>query len=271
LLPDLEAHLGPVESMEPVQGFVGNATFRVRTAAGATYYFKSGAGMLAEAQACALAAEAGVPAPEVVASGTGPAGEYLILREAPGAPVDTSAKEVLTSAGRELVKLHQVPGNGFGRLNEPLHPTWTAWLTAQVASLDGLVDAGLLPKTHHKRLTELVTTQSPEPEHPVLLHGDLHPRHLYATNGTLSAIIDWGDALYGDPLFDLARFSIAGPKATSALLHGYNLDPTPDLERTFPLYRALWSAIACQAELEANGDWFQPHLTRIAADLTLLS
>jgi aminoglycoside phosphotransferase (APT) family kinase protein len=266
-LIDLQPHLGAIESLDPVQGFFGNETLRVRTVAGETYYYKSGPGMSAEARACTLATRAGVPAPQVVASTP----EYLVQRAVPGSPIDRSDTAVLTTAGHALTRLHQVQGDAFGLLSGPRHPTWTAWLTTQVASLDTLVEAGLLPQDHHERLAELVATQSPEPERPVLLHGDLHPRHVYAANGALAGIIDWGDALYGDPLFDLARFSMAGPDATSAVLHGYNLHLTRELDRTLALYRALWSAIACRAELEVNGDWFQPHLSRIAADLTLLS
>ncbi|GAA1518024.1 aminoglycoside phosphotransferase family protein [Kribbella lupini] len=267
---DLQLYVGAYETIEPVQGFVGNETFRVRTAE-ETYYYKSGPGLVAEARACTLAAEAGIPAPEVVAVGTHETGEYLIQRAADGAPTDPSDTTALASAGKALLKLHQVQGDAFGRLSGPLRTTWADHLLQEVKSLHHLVTAGLLPQSHHHQLINLVHAEASalEPEHPALLHGDLHPRHLYSTTGTLTAIIDWGDALYGDPLYDLARFSIAGP--TSALLTAYGLTLTPDLHRTFALYRALWSALACQAELQAHGDWFQPHLDRIAADLTYLS
>ncbi|GAB3824783.1 aminoglycoside phosphotransferase family protein [Kribbella italica] len=264
---DLPSHLGAVASVEPVQGFFGNETFRVRTTAGETYYYKSGPGMSAEAQACALATRAGVPAPQVVA-GTP---EYLIQRAVPGAPVDAANFMVLTSLGQALAKLHQLQGDGFGLLSADRHPTWTAWLTTQVTSLHSLVNAGLLPETHRARLVDLVATSTREPDSPVLLHGDLHPRHVYTSNNTLTGIIDWGDALYGDPLFDLARFSIAGPEPTTPVLTAYGLDLTPELQRTFALYRAVWSAMVCRVELEAGGDWFQAHLDRIAHDLTTLN
>jgi aminoglycoside phosphotransferase (APT) family kinase protein len=266
-LIDLQPYVGAIESLEPVQGFVGNDTFRVRTAAGETYYYKSGPGMLAEAQACTLATQAGVPAPEVVA-GTP---EYLIQRAVPGSPIEPADVDVLTAVGRALAKLHQVPGKGFGLLSAPPLPTWRAWLAQQVGSLHPLVRAGLLPETHRARLVDLVAASTLEPDHPVLLHGDLHPRHIYAADGVLTGIIDWGDALYGDPLFDLARFSIAGPEATATVLAAYGLTLTPELDRTFALYRALWSAIVCRVELESGGDWFQAHLDRIATQLDLLS
>lgn len=38
---------------------------------------------------------------------------------------------------------------------------------------------------------------------PVLIHGDLHPLNMLATDGQLSAIIDFGDITTGDPATDL--------------------------------------------------------------------
>lgn len=38
---------------------------------------------------------------------------------------------------------------------------------------------------------------------PLLIHGDLHPLNMLATNGELSAIIDFGDITSGDPATDL--------------------------------------------------------------------
>jgi aminoglycoside phosphotransferase (APT) family kinase protein len=212
-----------------------------------------------------------VPAPEIVAVGTNGSVEYLIQRAVAGGEVRPSDTVVLTSVGVELMKLHRIHGDGFGLLGGVLLPTWTELLMDQVGSLDGLVDAGLLPADQRERLVEVVAVRTPEPESPVLLHGDLHPRHVYAAGDVLTGIIDWGDAMYGDPLFDLARFSIVGADATSAVLDGYGVELTAELERTFALYRAVWSAVALRAELDAGGDWFQSHLDRIAGELARLS
>jgi hypothetical protein len=82
-------------AVEPVQGFVGNETFRLRTDAGETLYYTSGAAaaMAAEVWACGRAQEAGVLAPEVVESGPG----YLISRALAGSASDEP--EVLEQAG----------------------------------------------------------------------------------------------------------------------------------------------------------------------------
>jgi aminoglycoside phosphotransferase (APT) family kinase protein len=38
----------------------------------------------------------------------------------------------------------------------------------------------------------------------------LHPRHIFAANGTVTGVIDWGDAIAGDPLYDFGRLLQAG-------------------------------------------------------------
>ena len=43
----------------------------------------------------------------------------------------------------------------------------------------------------------------PAHAHAVFLHGDLHLRHVLVDNGSLAAVIDWGDTCIGDPCIDL--------------------------------------------------------------------
>jgi aminoglycoside phosphotransferase len=76
------AVVGPIARVEPVNGFVGNQTFRLHTAAGTTVYLKSGDTVEAEARACSLARSVGVPAPEILAVEP----SYLICAEVPGRP-----------------------------------------------------------------------------------------------------------------------------------------------------------------------------------------
>jgi aminoglycoside phosphotransferase (APT) family kinase protein len=60
-------------------------------------------------------------------------------------------------------------------------------------------------------------------EQPVLVHGDLHVRHLLL-DGDLGAagVIDWGDVCLADPAVDLAMaYAAFGGPARSALLDAY--------------------------------------------------
>ncbi|MEU4389967.1 phosphotransferase [Kribbella sp. NPDC023855] len=112
--------LGPITTVEPVQGFVGNQNFRLRTDAGETFYYKSGAAsaLSAEVWACRRAREVGVPAPEIVSSGD----SHLIQRALTGSP--SSEPEVLEQAGAQLRRLHEVTGDGYGFLHEGLRNNW---------------------------------------------------------------------------------------------------------------------------------------------------
>jgi aminoglycoside phosphotransferase (APT) family kinase protein len=246
------AVVGPLTTVSSVQGFVGNQTFRLQAASGETYYLKSGLTIEAEAIACKLARSVGVPAPEVLAVGD----TYLICAEVPGSP--SSAGAVITEAGRALRRLHGIHGNDG---------SWAERLLEPIERLDVL--GGIVPDDLRRRLRVAVPPfiDTVADVEPVLLHGDLHPRHLYAVGNELTGVIDWGDAMYGDPLFDLARFSMAGGVATEALLDGYGLS-LAGLEETLSMYRVLWALMALRAEAEAGGDWFAAHLDTIGRELS---
>nr|WP_249435698.1 aminoglycoside phosphotransferase family protein [Paenibacillus sp. Marseille-Q4541] len=51
------------------------------------------------------------------------------------------------------------------------------------------------------RLRQLVTKL---PEHRGIIHSDLLNRNVLVHQGKLTGIIDWGNAFYGDPLYDIA-------------------------------------------------------------------
>ncbi len=248
------AVVGPIAGVESVQGFVGNQTFRLHTAAGETFYLKSGDAMEAEARACDLARSVGVPAPRIVAVDP----TYLICAETPGGPVDAGASTVIAATGRHLRALHEITGSGSD---------WASVLIQPVDVLHKLAD--IIPPDLVRRLRATIPpfVDTVAEVQPVLLHGDLHPRHLYAVGNELTGIIDWGDATYGDPLFDVARFSMAGERATRALLAGYGIEQTPARDRTLSLYRVLWSLMALHAEYDAGGDWFAAHVTTMAKEL----
>ena len=79
-----------------------------------------------------------------------------------------------------------------------------------------------------------------------LCHGDPKPDHLLVDAGRLAGVIDWGDAVVGDPLWDIARFSHrADARSISLLLAGYDPDGTlaDALAWRLPLYEALWMLV----------------------------
>lgn len=269
--------LGAIVAVEPVPGFVGNDSFRVLTGDGEVYYLKSGAAsaIRAEAWACERARGVGVLAPDVVAVELRPVDlpqAYLIQRAVAGSAAQESDLGVLRAAGEQLRRLHDVPGSGFGFLHEGLQESWPDVLRRPLRALEALTSAGMLPAELAERVQETLpgAIDRLEPVTPTLLHGDLHPRHVYAADGELTGIIDWGDAAFGDPLFDLGRFSRSGTTATDALLAGYGLERTPDITWKLAVYQAVWSLMALHWELTAGGDWFIDHTTALTHTLPQL-
>ncbi len=60
------------------------------------------------------------------------------------------------------------------------------------------------------------------PTDAVLVHGDLHLRHVLVERGALSGVIDWGDGCFGDPSVDLQiAWSLLPIEARAAFFDAY--------------------------------------------------
>jgi aminoglycoside phosphotransferase (APT) family kinase protein len=60
------------------------------------------------------------------------------------------------------------------------------------------------------------------PTAAVLVHGDLHLRHVLVDAGALSGVIDWGDACFGDPSIDLQiAWSLLPTQARAVFFDAY--------------------------------------------------
>lgn len=282
----LERYLGkPVTRASALAGFVGNQDFLICTTV-ADYVLKIGdaVSLAAEAWACERARSVGVPAPEVWGLELGCSvlpRPFMLMRRLPGTASD-EGNPALAEAGRMLKVLHSLPARGFGFMQKatgdsptPQGPyeTWTEFTSEPLRCLDELMANEVISRG----LAEQLQAGLEEHRNAVvydgpskLLHGDLHPRHVFAYRGVLTGIIDWGDVAAGDPLFDLGRFSRAAPDSLAMLLDGYGLELTADLALTLRVYRMIWSTLVLREELRAGGDWFAVHRDAIEADLAYL-
>ncbi len=68
---------------------------------------------------------------------------------------------------------------------------------------------------------------------PTWLHGDLHPRNVLVDQGTITAVIDWGDVCAGDPATDLASnwMLFADRRSREAFWHAYGAVSVPSRQR----------------------------------------
>ena len=107
-----------------------------------------------------------------------------------------------------------------------------------------------------RRIDDVIAAADPLPAptgEPVLVHGDLHLRHLMVgPDGRAAGVIDWGDCCLADPALDLslAYGAFSGP-AREALLSAYDRPVDEERElRARLLALALCAALADYADQE---------------------
>jgi aminoglycoside phosphotransferase (APT) family kinase protein len=91
----------------------------------------------------------------------------------------------------------------------------------------------------------------PPPEAPVLVHGDLHFRHVLVDGGAGSGVIDWGDLCRSDPAIDLPLlWSFVPPEGRGAFLDTYGPVNGAQLLRARVLAIQLSAVLARYGHLE---------------------
>ncbi|MFF5159454.1 phosphotransferase family protein [Streptomyces sp. NPDC000348] len=196
--------------------------------------------LVSEADFCAGAAEAGVPAPRAVSAGGGTFAPYLLMTVCPGEPwtqaepAGGERAELRAELGRQVARLHRVTGPGFGYPSGALGPLAPDWRTAFTAMTDAvLADA----RDHGARLPRPVDEVAAviraaagaldEVTVPVLVHFDLWPGNILvertaAGEARIGGLIDGERMFWGDPLADFVSLALLGDIRTDrAFLAGY--------------------------------------------------
>jgi hypothetical protein len=246
-----------------VEAFATNAVYAV-DADGRQFVVK--ASMLheavrAEVWACARGAGAGCATPAILGLGRLGTDDRLsafIMRRVAGGPI-MAGHPALPEVGVSLQRVHDVRLPGFGWLAEAVwdersavalrHSSWLGFLQGICGDVHRLADnyavaapvaeAAAAALDAHAAALAAVEVGS-------LCHGDLKAAHIFVEAGRLTGVIDWGDAVVGDPLWDIARFAHrADAGSVALLLAGYNpvramVDALP---WRVPLYGVLWRLV----------------------------
>jgi aminoglycoside phosphotransferase (APT) family kinase protein len=246
-----------------VDAFDTNAVYEV-DAEGHRFVLKASmmhGALRAEAWACARGANAGCAAPEILVLGrlgSDPSMSAFIMSRVAGRPI-AAGHPAFREVGAALRRLHGVRLPGFGWLAEAswdergefslTHGSWPGFLKGILGDARSLADhyavaaraieaAAAAIDAHADSLAAVAPGS--------LCHGDLKATHILVDPGGLAAVIDWGDAGVGDPLWDIARFAHrADARSLSLLLEGYDPDRAmvDALAWRIPLYGALWMLV----------------------------
>jgi Ser/Thr protein kinase RdoA (MazF antagonist) len=240
-----------------VDAFATNAVYEV-DAGGLRLIVKASAmqgAIRAEAWACARGADAGCAAPEILRVGrlgTGDSMSVLVMRRVAGRPI-AAGHPGLREVGIRLRRLHETRLAGFGWLAEASwderggcslpHRSWPAFLKGICRDAHDLADRRAVSVAEAASTEIDAHADALAAVEGSLCHGDLKPSHIFVDSGRLSGVIDWGDAVSGDPLWDIARFAHrTDAESLSLLLEGYDPDRglAGEIEWRLPLYEALW-------------------------------
>jgi aminoglycoside phosphotransferase (APT) family kinase protein len=102
----------------------------------------------------------------------------------------------------------------------------------------------------------------PPSEEPVVVHGDLHFRHLLVDGRAAAGVIDWGDVCLADPAVDLPLlWSFVPPQGRRAFLDAYGPVNETQLRRSRLLSVQLCAVLAHYGHSEG-----QPEILRAGLD-----
>jgi aminoglycoside phosphotransferase (APT) family kinase protein len=177
-----------------------------------------------------------VPVPELVASDDDPVEPWPFAgaRFLPGRELaetglpDDARVPAARAVGDFLRTLHSLPPASVADAELPLDPMQRAWPRARIADtrqhLHDLIATGTW--TGDKDVDTLLTAAEwldAPPGGAVVVHGDLHVRHLLVDDaGHATAVIDWGDLCLAEPSVDLSlAYTAFEGQARDAFLDAY--------------------------------------------------
>ncbi|MFH6787272.1 MULTISPECIES: phosphotransferase family protein [Methylobacterium] len=166
-----------------------------------------------EAEVYRVIAAADLRAPRLIAAH--PDGNAILTDRAPGIAefrrlTDAQVKQAIAAeVMADLARLHALPvgdlrltgGGAGGRIADHVRAELAIWraMYAEAGTRDGLIELAL----------GWLDATLPDPDGPVaLVHGDAGPGNFLFADGRLTALIDWELAHLGDPMEDLAWFSM---------------------------------------------------------------
>ncbi len=139
-----------------------------------------------------------VPVPVAVAA------DHLVFPRVPGSPLldlPRAARRVFAPQLRAFADaVHAlVPGVEVTEDGTPLED----WLEEARATWPGVREA--VPVRLHAHVEARLAGAPPPAERRVFIHGDLGAEHVFVAGGRITGIIDWSDAVIGDPALDRGR------------------------------------------------------------------
>ncbi len=214
--------------------------------------------------------------------------EYEIIEVAEGESLENqNNKKIYTQLGKLFKKIHSLKGNNAGLISieslalNKLVGLSASWRKFFFINFDvhvrKVIQFGMLSKADGafvKKMSEKYVTNSKKMS---LLHNDPSLRNMYADSKKITALLDWEDAIIGDPLFEVANmhtflFLPSHFYAFESFCDGYGVALstlfTNPLYWVYYLRIALFKAVSRNREGYYNNDGFK--IDKIRIDTALI-
>lgn len=136
------------------------------------------------------------------------------------------APSIGSALGELLAALHSVPVGRMADLVDTDVQPLDGWRADAAGLVEGLGEG--IPEAHRPAIALFLAAPPPaEPSSLVFSHNDLGIEHVLVdpADGSVSGIIDWGDAAITDPAYDFGLlYRDLGPAALEAALESYRQD-----------------------------------------------
>ncbi len=187
-----------------------------------------------------------IPTPAIVAEGTLGDWPYFVATRLEGTPIDrvwpgldaATRTRVAEHLGVAMAALHGLPAAPLADLGEP----WPEFRREQRARCLAREREKQLDPQLEMQLAAWLTRSDAlsDPEFtPALLHTEIGPHHLLVSGDRLTGLIDFGEAMVGDPDYDIAPVGLfvtrGDASAFGAFARAYGRD---DATLRDPDYRA---------------------------------
>ena len=117
--------------------------------------------------------------------------------------VPRAVARIATIWGEMHARLHALPVGPIGDALEVAGvPLATMSFDGRLAMMEG--EIGRLGLTRLEPVIDWLKAHRPQSAvAPVLCHGDFHPLNILAQDGSVTGVLDWGNATFGDPASDV--------------------------------------------------------------------
>lgn len=138
--------------------------------------------------------------------------------------------------GQIIARLHSIQTKGYGAFTissfqkKPLKGLYNHWRDYVICNIEKHIDYcktnNIVDSNTQQKLQEIFLSRKyiADPTSPSLLHGDIANHNVLFHKGKIAALIDWEDAISGDPIYDISFYGTGiykQIKLFNSFLEGY--------------------------------------------------